>query len=57
MLFRGLSNEEAARELWRCAKTNGWGVEHWQDIVGYDPRMKDENVFRVLEWGGMEVLG
>ena len=31
-------------------------VDVWKDIVGVDPDgMKDEALFRVLEWGGMEV--
>ncbi|KZV86605.1 ubiquitin-domain-containing protein [Exidia glandulosa HHB12029] len=50
MLFRGLSAQDAA----------AWGARTrphvWKDVVGVDARMAhDANLFRVLEWGGMEV--
>ncbi len=32
-------------------------VEFWKGIVNMDnDRMEDEGLFRVLEWGGMEVM-
>lgn len=57
MLFRGLSNEEASQGEWQSAKCGGERpVDHWREIVGYDEMILVEEVFRVLEWGGMEVL-
>lgn len=35
MLFRGLTNEEASHDQWRCAATNKRAAEHWKDVVGY----------------------
>ena len=33
-------------------------VTHWRKIVGLleDDQLQDKSLFRVLEWGGMEVL-
>ena len=59
MLFRGvaigdLGLWEAARA--RAADTGGLGSMYWADIVGVDAaRAADSRIFRVLEWGGMEV--
>ena len=59
MLFRGvavgdLGSWEAAST--RAADTGALGSRYWADIVGVDAvRATDSRVFRVLEWGGMEV--
>jgi hypothetical protein len=33
-------------------------VGFWRDIVGVESkeRQEDKNLFRVLEWGGMEII-
>jgi hypothetical protein len=46
-------------ELWaEAAKRVEDDVEFWQDIVGVESRerQEDKNLFRVLEWGGMEII-
>ncbi|KAF7965700.1 hypothetical protein HWV62_42215 [Athelia sp. TMB] len=57
MLFKGLS-EDVLNE-WTGARARAdEDVVKWQGIVGVDAsRMADTGLFRVLEWGGMEVLG
>jgi len=36
----------------------GDDVGFWRDIVGVESkdRREDKNLFRVLEWGGMEII-
>ncbi|KAF7295970.1 Ubiquitin-domain-containing protein [Mycena kentingensis (nom. inval.)] len=52
MLFTGVSNEEVAR--WSGLETRDG--DYWKDIVGVDvQRVHDTSLFRVLEWGAMEV--
>ena len=59
MLFRGVAVGDLG--LWeaasaRAADTGGLGSMYWADIVGVDAaRAADSRIFRVLEWGGMEV--
>ena len=59
MLFRGVAAGDLG--LWeaasaRVADTGALGSRYWADIVGVDAvRAADSGVFRVLEWGGMEV--
>lgn len=59
MLFRGVAVGDLG--LWkaasaRAADTGGLGARYWADIVGVDAaRAADSGLFRVLEWGGMEV--
>ena len=56
MLFKGVPRDEL--EDW-CTATRraGEGVVWWRDVVGIDlAKMEDADLFRVLEWGGMEVL-
>ncbi|CAE6458904.1 unnamed protein product [Rhizoctonia solani] len=51
MLFMGV--EESNLGAWEAAKVP---VEEWSRIVGVDKvKAKDANLFRVLEWGGMEI--
>jgi hypothetical protein len=34
-----------------------WAVDWWKDVVGVDlDQALDVSLYRVLEWGGMEVL-
>jgi hypothetical protein len=55
MLFRGVDEENL--ELWDEAKertNNAIGV--WRKVVGIDvDKLQDVSLFRVIEWGGMEV--
>ncbi|THU78752.1 hypothetical protein K435DRAFT_769209 [Dendrothele bispora CBS 962.96] len=55
MLFRGIPEDEI--DEWSSASERAAeGVERWQDIVGVDKsKVTDESLYRVLEWGGMEV--
>ncbi|KLO11502.1 hypothetical protein SCHPADRAFT_905931 [Schizopora paradoxa] len=56
MIFRGVSEDE---ERWNEARlrANQDVTEVWKDAVGIDAeRASDVSLFRVLEWGGMEVL-
>lgn len=46
-------------DLWaEAAKRAKVDVEFWRDIVGVEikDRQEDKNLFRVLEWGGMEII-
>ncbi|KAG1769324.1 hypothetical protein EDD22DRAFT_817525 [Suillus occidentalis] len=56
MLFRGIPKEHLAK--WSKAQMQAEeDVAWWVDVVGVDPaRAGDATLFRVLEWGGMEVL-
>ncbi|KAK2465875.1 hypothetical protein APHAL10511_001516 [Amanita phalloides] len=57
MLFRGVSSRDLA--VWAEAerRTDDMHITQWRTIVGVDvERMGREDLFRVLEWGGMEVL-
>ncbi|KAF8264817.1 hypothetical protein EI94DRAFT_1737581 [Lactarius quietus] len=57
MLFRGVPASDL--ELWEAASARAAaadGMTLWKDIVGVDAaRAADSGLFRVLEWGGMEV--
>jgi hypothetical protein len=59
MLFRGVAVGDLG--LWevasaRAAGTGADGPSLWRDVVGVDSaRAADSRLFRVLEWGGMEV--
>jgi hypothetical protein len=60
MLFRGVAAADV--ELWQSASVPGptaaavEGATSWAHIVGVDAgRASDRGLFRVLEWGGMEV--
>jgi hypothetical protein len=56
MLFKGIRKEHLgdwANARIQAERDVGW----WVDVVGVDPaRAGDATLFRVLEWGGMEVL-
>ncbi|KAN0132880.1 hypothetical protein V8E53_009245 [Lactarius tabidus] len=59
MLFRGVGAGDLG--LWeaasvRAAGTGADGPSLWVDVVGVDAaRAADSRLFRVLEWGGMEI--
>ena len=57
MLFRGVAADDL--ELWEQAAARAIvedGATFWTQIVGVDSvRASDPGLFRVLEWGGMEV--
>ena len=58
MLFKGVKEEEV--DTWAEASNRvEEGVGMWVDVVGVRDavrRMGDPSIFRVLEWGGMEVF-
>jgi hypothetical protein len=56
MLFKGVSKERLAD--WSDAQIQAKkDVTWWADVVGVDlARASNTALFRVLEWGGMEVL-
>ncbi|CAE6507986.1 unnamed protein product [Rhizoctonia solani] len=55
MLFRGV--DESQVELWNeAAEMAQRDVVVWRDVVGVDiAQVRDKLLFRVVEWGGMEV--
>lgn len=57
MLFKGLK-EEDVHGIWSSAMgTAHCDSARWRSIVGVDgTTLADDSLFRVLEWGGMEVL-
>ncbi|KAF9059743.1 hypothetical protein BDP27DRAFT_1238157 [Rhodocollybia butyracea] len=58
MLFKGVPVSDVESGLWSNATERGVdGVERWRDVVGLDGKdeLSDESLFRILEWGGMEV--
>ncbi|KIO32154.1 hypothetical protein M407DRAFT_18959 [Tulasnella calospora MUT 4182] len=55
MLFEGIPTDRLA-EWEEARERSSADVEMWKGIVGVeDARQGDQNLFRVLEWGGMEV--
>ena len=57
MLFQKVDSSQL--NLWsEAAKRADDDVEFWRDIVGVEnkDRQEDKNIFRVLEWGGMEII-
>ncbi|KAJ7893263.1 hypothetical protein B0H13DRAFT_2276648 [Mycena leptocephala] len=55
MLFKGIEDE--ALNDWADAQHGENDPQRWKDVVGVDvERASDAALFRVLEWGGMEVL-
>jgi len=55
MIFQGVAEEDL--QGWAAASCRASeDVAHWRKVVGVDlERTSDTNLFRVLEWGGMEV--
>jgi len=55
MIFQGI--EESELGSWSGAQAKADDDDHWVDVVGVDvARTTDERLFRVIEWGGMEVV-
>ncbi|KAJ3517354.1 hypothetical protein NMY22_g13985 [Coprinellus aureogranulatus] len=56
MLFKGIKEEEVL-SAWRAAVARAdLGTARWRSIVGLSNQsLTDESLFRVVEWGGMEV--
>ena len=56
MLFRGVADAELS--AWPAAQLRAKEPAlRWQDVVGVQlAKTLDTNLFRVIEWGGMEVL-
>jgi hypothetical protein len=57
MLFKGLKEDEV-QQCWGAAVGAAQGdVNFWRSVVGVDDRsLTDGSLFRVVEWGGVEVL-
>lgn len=56
MLFRGIEEEDL--EKWAQAKMRAdySDVSFWTNIIGIDvEKASNESLYRVLEWGGMEI--
>lgn len=56
MVFRRVSSDEV--DIWMSASARASEpVEMWREIVGVPDRNRqnDAGLFRVLEWGGMEI--
>jgi hypothetical protein len=55
MLFQGVEDCDVGHWL-DAAQRASQPVETWQDIVGIDAsRVCDASLYRVIEWGGMEI--
>lgn len=56
MLFQGISEADLAAWIEAEERTKE-DVSRWNSVVGIDEvKQKDETLFRVLEWGGMEIV-
>jgi hypothetical protein len=56
MLFKGVPEGRLAEWVNAIGRSTE-DVKFWMQIVGVDvEKAEDEKLFRVLEWGGMEVL-
>ncbi|TEB30938.1 hypothetical protein FA13DRAFT_1688558 [Coprinellus micaceus] len=57
MLFKGLKGEEI-HPIWSSAIVGSQDdTKRWESVVGVDsPLLADKTLFRVVEWGGMEIL-
>lgn len=57
MLFKGLKGEEI-QPIWSSAIVGSQDdTKRWESVVGVDsPLLADKTLFRVVEWGGMEIL-
>jgi hypothetical protein len=57
MLFQKVDSSQL--HLWASAvKRAEDDVGFWREVVGVEcrERQEDKNLFRVLEWGGMEII-
>ncbi|KAK7693275.1 hypothetical protein QCA50_002842 [Cerrena zonata] len=56
MLFRGVDDDALSQWTDRWARQDDAELGMWRDCVGVDlDKALNEKLFRVLEWGGMEV--
>lgn len=56
MLFKGVQEKELGPWAGACERAEEGG-DRWVDVVGVDVgKLQDKALFRVIEWGGMEVL-
>ena len=56
MLFRGIATPDLTTWAEAGLRAETMDIEAWRSIVGVDAGgMQREGLFRVLEWGGMEV--
>ncbi|PIL28582.1 hypothetical protein GSI_08623 [Ganoderma sinense ZZ0214-1] len=55
VFMRGISADDAEGPAWSAARARVREVD-WVKVVGVEDGAWDESRFRVLEWGGMEVL-
>ncbi|RXW15280.1 hypothetical protein EST38_g10574 [Candolleomyces aberdarensis] len=55
MLFKGVEEEDL--EIWaEASEKTKIAVDFWKEVVGVDvDRLQEASLFRVIEWGGMEV--
>jgi hypothetical protein len=54
MLFKGV--DESELQSWESARAKAEDPSVWRDVVGVDvDKAADVGLFRVLEWGGVEV--
>jgi hypothetical protein len=57
MVFCGVGEKSAGKDWPKAVARAEEDVEWWQDVVGVElERALDQRLFRVLEWGGMEVV-
>jgi len=58
MLFKGLTEDRVKLEWPNAAACAEKDVGWWKDVVGVDlEHALDPTLLRVLEWGGMEIVG
>lgn len=56
MLFKGVSENYLDSDWSKAVARAGDDVGWWRDVVGVNiEQARDSQLFRVLEWGGMEV--
>lgn len=57
MLFKGLKEADVDTHWSAAAAKADLGPSHWKGTVGlYGQSLTDDSLFRILEWGGMEIL-
>ncbi|KAG9015630.1 hypothetical protein FRB90_004668 [Tulasnella sp. 427] len=55
MLFQGVNTSDTA--LWKEAESRASeSPDLWREVVGIETKQSEDGMFRVVEWGGMEVL-
>lgn len=58
MLFKGLKQDDVQNEGSSWCEATEADAGRWKSVVGIDKSrsLADNSLFRVVEWGGMEVL-